>query len=410
MEILSFLGAALPWVALGFGLALAFAGWSHVRKGNSLPLGYAALATLCFALALAGFVWPQYHAQALPSQDEQLERELESSGSFARLGRDLVWAGDSASFNGVEAENDILAAGRNVRIEGARVDGSVRAAGQHVTLNTAEVKDGVTVAGQSVLMDAGSARYVAMAGKDASFAGSTKQLMAASASFALDGTVDGDASICADKVEVGPNTVVSGTLHVESSQEPAIFEGAKIGKLDYVKSSGGVSSIGTIGGLGIFGLSVFGSILLDVLGGVLGFLAMAALCEWLLRRQTKGAAELLRQRPGALLGTGVVAMLASPLAVLLLCALLVTLPVAAALAMALFAATMVGGGFLAAVLGKLAFPKMGRFASALLMALILGAVHAMPFVGGVVTVAGFAFLLGYVLQKLWLGRGTIQAA
>ena len=87
-----------------------------------------------------------------------------------------------------------------------------------------------------------------------------------------------------------------------------------------------------------------------------------------------------------------------------------TLPVAAALAMALFAATMVGGGFLAAVLGKLAFPKMGRFASALLMALILGAVHALPFVGGVVTVAGFAFLLGYVLQKLWLGRGTIQAA
>lgn len=410
-EILSFLSAALPWVALGLGLALAFAGWSHVRKGNSLPLRYAALSTLCFALALGGFVWPQFQAQALPSQDEQLEQQLESSGSFTRLGRDLVWAGDSASFSGAKAENDILAAGRDIRIEDSRVKGSVRAAGQHVTLTATEVAEGVTAAGQSVRVDSGSSRYVAVAAQDAAFAGSTGQLYAACESFTLNGSVSGDASISAARVELGPGTVVSGTLHVESSQEPVIAEGAKVGKLDYVHSSSdGLAPIAAAGGIGLFGLGVFARLLIDVVGGVLGFLIMAALCEWLLRRQVKGAAEMLRSRPAALLGTGAVAMIASPLAVLLLCVLVVTLPLAGALALCLAAITLAGGGFMAAALGKLAFPKMGRFASALLMALILGAVHALPIVGGLVTVAGFVFLLGYVLQKLWLGRGTIEAA
>ncbi|MGN0073208.1 MAG: hypothetical protein ACI36W_05370 [Coriobacteriales bacterium] len=90
--------------------------------------------------------------------------------------------------------------------------------------------------------------------------------------------------------------------------------------------------------------------------------------------------------------------------------LVVTLPLAGVLVLCLGAITLAGGGFLAVALGKIAFPKMGSFASALLMALILGAVHALPFVGWLVTVAGFVFLLGYVLQKLWRGRGTMEAA
>ena len=41
--VMDFFWAALPWLALGAGLALAFAGSAHVRKGETLPLQYAAL-------------------------------------------------------------------------------------------------------------------------------------------------------------------------------------------------------------------------------------------------------------------------------------------------------------------------------------------------------------------------------
>ena len=102
--------------------------------------------------------------------------------------------------------------------------------------------------------------------------------------------------------------------------------------------------------------------------------------------------------------------LAAPLLVGILCMLVITLPLAGALALALAAITLAGGGFAAAALGKIAFPSLGRFASAVVMALIVGAVSVLPVVGDLVTVAGFVFLLGYVLQKLWQGRGTIQAA
>lgn len=111
-----------------------------------------------------------------------------------------------------------------------------------------------------------------------------------------------------------------------------------------------------------------------------------------------------------MLGTGAVGALAAPLLVGILCALVITLPLAGALALTLAAITLAGGGFAAATLGKIAFPSLGRFASAVVMALIVGAVSVLPVVGDLVTVAGFVFLLGYVLQKLWQGRGTIQAA
>ena len=100
----------------------------------------------------------------------------------------------------------------------------------------------------------------------------------------------------------------------------------------------------------------------------------------------------------------------APLTVGILCVLVITLPLAGALALALAAITLAGGGFAAAALGKIVFPSLGRYASAMVMALIVGAVSVLPVVGGLVTVAGFVFLLGYVLQKLWQGRGTIQAA
>ena len=137
---------------------------------------------------------------------------------------------------------------------------------------------------------------------------------------------------------------------------------------------------------------------------------MALLCEWALRRQTLAASQMLREHPGRMLGTGAVGALAAPLLVGILCMLVITLPLAGALALALAAITLAGGGFAAATLGKIAFPSLGRFASAVVMALIVGAVSVLPVVGDLVTVAGFVFLLGYVLQKLWQGRGTIQAA
>ncbi|MDD6739164.1 MAG: hypothetical protein PUD96_03985 [Coriobacteriaceae bacterium] len=408
--VMDFFWAALPWLALGAGLALAFAGSAHVRKGETLPLQYAALCVLCFALSVWGFVWSPGNALAKEGELSPIEAHLEEEGAFLRLGNDMIWAGNAAAFTGAEAKNDILAAGRSITVSNSQVAGSVRAAGQNVALEGNSVAESVTLAGQNTRMDSGSAAAVAMAAQSASFAGSTGQLQVAAAQFTLNGQVHGDADVCANKVELGPDTVVSGTLTVESPQEPAVADGAMIGKLEYVKVSEAQVGFGSLGALSGLSVGIFAGYLFKVIFGVLGFVIMALLCEWALRRQTLAASQMLREHPGRMLGTGAVGALAAPLLVGILCVLVITLPLAGALALALAAITLAGGGFAAATLGKIAFPSLGRFASAMVMALIVGAVSVLPVVGDLVTVAGFVFLLGYVLQKLWQGRGTIQAA
>lgn len=327
------------------------------------------------------------------------------SGVLFQLGDDACWAGETLSLDTTTFKNDILAAGRSVRVNNSVIPGSARIAGQTVVLEGCKVGHSVTIAGQEVRFEKGSAQAAAMAGANASFSGTVDWLTVAASDVYINGTVTGDAEISADTVTIGPQAVIEGTLSIECSQEPVVDKAASIGELD-VSISEDTSSALSVNGNSIIdnplGVGIAG-MLGSIAWGIVTFLVMALLCEWLGRKQTAGAACVVRNRTGAFIATGVIGAVAAPVVLIILCCTVVGLPVAGALFCALLATTLVGGGFACASLAPLIFKNTGRWKRVILLSVIVGACSALPVVGTLITVVGFVYLLGYILQSMFLG-------
>lgn len=317
------------------------------------------------------------------------------------MGNDYVWAGETLNLSGVEVTNDLLAAGRSVTADGCKVGGSVRMAGQNVFVSNATVQENITLAGQNVGVNGSQGNAIALAGQNATFSGTCSELTMYAQDVYIDGTVEGDAVVGAQTVTIGPNARITGTLHVSADKEPTVQEGAQVSNLDYsVSEEDDVAA----GQAGVVAAGLLPAFLLGIsITSVIGTLVVAVCAERLFGRHTKAASDMIRSRVGVTIASGAVGMLVAPIAVILLCVLVVTLPIALCGVFALLAMAMVSSGFAAASLSKIAFPKMGRYAGALAGGAIVGAAKLVPVLGGIVRVAAFVYLLGYVLRSIYLG-------
>ena len=321
-------------------------------------------------------------------------------GGLPMMGDDYVWFGKDLKLNGHTAKNDLIAAGQNLSISECMANGSIRAAGQDVSIKECYVSENITVAGQYVAIKECTAKAVAAAASTASFTGSCEELTVFAEKVIIDGEVEGDVVVGASNVEIGENAHIGGTLHVNAANDPMVREGAEIGSIDFNKTESGTSTKELEGAFA--GLAGTLSIMFIIMG-IIATLLVAVLAEWLFRRQTAGAANMIRERTGATIGTGVIAALVAPLAIVILILFGITLPIAGALTLALLAMSVVAEGFAGASLFKPAFPKLGRFKCALAGGAIMGVASAIPFLGIVVGAAAFMYLLGYVLQSIFLG-------
>lgn len=320
------------------------------------------------------------------------------------LGNDYVWAGESTRINEIAVENDILAAGRSISVNDATVGGSVRAAGQDISLSDVAITENVTIAGESLSIKGGTANSVLMTSRSATFAGDCSDLRAYAESVYINGTVHGDAHVAARSVELGPDAAIKGTLHVTSSAQPTIAATANVGEVDvHIEEEAAVSSAQVSGALAGLSSALF---IFSIIMAIVGTLIIAVLAEWLFKRHTAAAAEMIRTRTGATIGSGIVGALVAPIAIIILCCLVITLPVAGACTLVLIAMSIVAEGFMGASVFKLAFPNLGRFKCALVGGAIMGVASAIPFLGSLVSVAAFMYFLGYVLQTIFLSLRT----
>ena len=339
------------------------------------------------------------------------------------LGNDYVWTGEPLDAKGFPVKNDLLAAGRTIKISDAKVGGSIRAAAQNISIDNVETVENVTIAGESIAVNGGSANAVLMTGRIAEFTGKSSELHMYANKVVVDGVVDGDAVVAGDAVEIGPNAVVKGTLSVSASAEPVVPSTAKIGKIDVkIGKEGASSAVGSGAAVSAAELSSTFNGISDELKGlsntlhivgiiitIISTLIIAVLAEWLFRRHTAAAAEMIRVRTGATIGSGIIGALVAPIVIIILCCLVVTLPVAGALALALFAMTVVADGFMGASVFKLAFPKLGRYKTALIGGAIMGVASAIPYLGTLTSALAFMYFLGYVLQTIFLSLRASKA-
>lgn len=171
-------------------------------------------------------------------QGETIADELYAAGQYVVIGgaveNDLLAAGGQVSLPGSVAKSASVAGG-NVNVTG-RVSGNLRAVGG--TINLSGVSDSnVSLAGGTinVVSNAQIARDLSLAAGQATMDGTIGgNLFAAGGQVTVNGRVRGNARISADRVIIGPGTVINGDLIYSSPTKAEIGSGARIiGKTVY---------------------------------------------------------------------------------------------------------------------------------------------------------------------------------
>ena len=302
---------------------------------------------------------------------------------------DLYWAGRSLNLDDTSIERDIIAAGETLSIRDCTVGGAVRLAARTIDIAKTTIDGSVTVAAQHVVLNSGStANCFYAAGETVALRGSAKSAALAGSTVTIDGTVDGDVEVWADKLVLGKNANITGTVNAHVSQDPERADGAKVGALKIDRTENEDTS--TIN---------------DVIGGIvaaaLSTCFVAILLELVFPRATASAAGMLHQHPAPLWVSGLLGTVAAVPAILLLIISIAGLSLAGALMCGVIGIALVSAAFAGTAVARMVGHSQNRYAMAAVGGAIAGALTALPLMGNFISGVAFVFMMGYLIQIIW---------
>ena len=302
---------------------------------------------------------------------------------------DLYWAGQSLDLDDVSIDRDIIAAGESLSIRDCTVGGAVRLAARTIDIAKTTVDGSVTVAGQHVVLntDSTASCFYAM-GETVALRGSVKSAALAGDTVTIDGTVDGDVEVWADKLVLGKNARITGTVNAHVSEDPERAAGAEVGalKIDRTKHEDTSTANDVIGG---------------IVAAALSTCFVALLLELVFPRATASAAGMLHQRPTPLWVSGLLGTVAIIPAVLLLIISIAGLPLAGALMCGVIGIALVSAAFAGCAIARMVGHSQNRYAMAAIGGVGAGVLTAIPLVGDFISGVAFVFTLGCIIQIIW---------
>lgn len=302
---------------------------------------------------------------------------------------DLYWAGQSLNLDDTSIDRDIIAAGDTLSIRDCTVGGAVRLAARTIDIAKTTVDGSVTVVGQHVVLNSDSTANCFYAiGETVALRGSTKSAALAGDTVTIDGTVEGHVEVWADKLILGKNARITGTVNAHVSEDPERAAGAEIGalKIDRTENENTSTINDTIGG---------------IVAAALSTCFIAILLELVFPRATASAAGMLHQRPTPLWVSGLVGTVAIVPAVLLLIVSIAGLSLAGALLCAVIGVALVSTAFAGCAIARMVGHNQNRYAMAAVGGIIAGVLTAIPLVGNFISGVAFVFTLGYIIQIIW---------
>ena len=313
----------------------------------------------------------------------------DGDSSPSGVGGDLYWAGQILSLDDASIDRDIIAAGESLSIRDCTVGGAVRLAARTIDIAKTTIDGSVTVAAQHVVLNSGStANCFYAAGETVALRGSAKSAVLAGSTVTIDGTVDGDVEVWADKLVLGKNANITGTVNAHVSQDPERADGAKVGALKIDRTENEDTS--TIN---------------DVIGGIvaaaLSTCFVAILLELVFPRATASAAGMLHQHPVPLWVSGLLGTVAAVPAILLLIISIAGLSLAGALMCGVIGIALVSASFAGTAVARMVGQSQNRYAMAAVGGAIAGALTALPLMGNFISGVAFVFMLGYLIQIIW---------
>lgn len=354
---------------------------THRHKARSHL--FVALALIALALAVlpaAAFAGTDTAGNVLATDSDSNPSGVEG---------DLYWAGQSLDLNDASIDRDVIAAGESLSIRDCTVGGAVRLAARTIDIAQTTVDGSVTVAGQHVVLNSDStASCFYAAGETVALRGSVKSAALAGDTVTIDGTVDGDVEVWADKLILGKNARITGTVNAHVSEDPERAAGAEVGALKIDRTENEDTS--TVN---------------DVIGGIvaaaLSTCFVALLLELVFPRATASAAGMLHQRPTPLWVSGLLGTVAIVPAVLLLIISIAGLSLAGALMCGVIGIALVSVAFAGCAIARMVGHSQNRYAMAAIGGIIAGVLTAIPLVGDFISGVAFVFTLGYVIQIIW---------
>jgi cytoskeletal protein CcmA (bactofilin family) len=304
-------------------------------------------------------------------------------------------------------DGDLIAAAQQVVVDGT-VNGDVRAAGAVVTVN-GHVGHSVTSLAQQVNVSS-SGRVdgsLIAAGETVSAFGQVgRGMTVGGGTIQLGGPVAGNVTAWAQTLSLGPSTRIGGNLEYYSERQLDVPGGTVGGIVQYHQVQREQRQAPLLNGLFDFGglVWLFGSAILGALAIVIA------------PRASARAAELGRQQPLMTFGLGLLALVAVPLAAVLIGITLVGIPLALALAALYWVGLMVAWPALGLVVGsELARLVPRREPLPVLGALVVGLivlhlVTHIPVLGGLVAFLGLTFGLGLIVQSFRRWQRPIEPA
>lgn len=302
---------------------------------------------------------------------------------------DLYWAGQSLNLDDTSIDRDIIAAGDTLSIRDCTVGGAVRLAARTIDIAKTTVDGSVTVVGQHVVLNSDSTANCFYAiGETVALRGSTKSAALAGDTVTIDGTVEGDVEVWADKLILGKNAHITGTVNAHVSEDPERAEGAQVGalKIDRTENENTSTANDIIGG---------------IVAAALSTCFVAILLELVFPRATASAAGMLHQRPMPLWVSGLLGTVAVAPAVLLLIISIAGLSLAAALMCGVIGIALVSAAFTGTAVARMVGRNQNRYAMAAVGGIVAGALTALPLMGNFVSGVVFVFTLGYAIQIIW---------
>lgn len=343
---------------------------------------------LLFALiALALTVLPTTSFAGTDTAGNVLATEVDSNPSG--IDGDLYWAGQSLNLDDASIGRDIIAAGESLSIRDCTVGGAVRLAARTIDISKTAIDGSVTVAGQHVVLNTGSTAncFYAM-GETVALRGSAKSAALAGDTVTIDGAVDGDVEVWADKLVLGKNARITGTVNAHVSEDPERAAGAEVGALKIDRTENEDTST-----------------LNDIVGGVvaaaLSTCFIALLLELVFPRATASAAGMLRQRPTPLWVSGLLGTIAVVPTILLLIISIAGLSLAGTLLCAVIGVALVSTAFAGCAIARMVGHNQNRYAMAAVGGIAAGALTGLPLIGDFVSGVAFVFMLGYIIQIIW---------
>ena len=192
----------------------------------------------------------------------------------------------------------------------------------------------------------------------------------------------------ADKLILGKNARITGTVNAHIAQDPERAEDAQVGalKIDRTENENTSTINDTIGG---------------IVAAALSTCFVAIILELVFPRATASAAGMLRRRPTPLWVSGLLGTVAAVPAVLLLIISIAGLSLAGALMCAVIGIALVSAAFTGTAIVRMVGHNQNRYAMAAVGGIAAGALTALPLMGSFVSGVAFVFTLGYVIQIIW---------